>query len=131
MRTAESTPRASRPRLGAASQIGQNRSGESTLLEAIAIAARMPPEGGSSNFALPDQADGSSVAKTFAFSYRASHTELASAVQLVRGARRPRTDFFLRAESLFVAAAYLEQLLGDWLPTAVSRCTSNRTASGS
>lgn len=31
-------------------------------------------------------------------------------IRLVRGLRRPKTDFFLRAESLFTAATYLEQL---------------------
>jgi predicted ATPase len=75
--------------------VGENGSGKSTLLEAIAIAAGMNPEGGSSNFA---------------FSTRPSHSELGQAVRLVRGARRPRTDFFLRAESLFTAATYLEEL---------------------
>ena len=75
--------------------IGENGSGKSTLLEAIAVAAGMNPEGGSSSFA---------------FATRASHSELSSAIRLVRGSRRPRTDFFLRAESLFNAATYLEQL---------------------
>ncbi len=75
--------------------IGENGSGKSTLLEAIAVAAGMNPEGGSSNFA---------------FSTRDSHSPLHGAIQLVRGARRPRTDFFLRAESLFTAATYLEKL---------------------
>jgi predicted ATPase len=75
--------------------IGENGSGKSTLLEAIAVAAGMNPEGGSSNFA---------------FSTRASHSDLGQAIRLVRGARRPRTDFFLRAESLFTAATYLEEL---------------------
>ncbi len=53
------------------------------------------PEGGSSNFA---------------FATRDSHSELGAAIQLVRGIRRPKTDFFLRAESLFTAATYLEEL---------------------
>jgi predicted ATPase len=75
--------------------VGENGSGKSTLLEAIAVAAGMNPEGGSSNFA---------------FSTRASHSVLGESIRLVRGARRPRTDFFLRAESLFTAATYLEQL---------------------
>jgi predicted ATPase len=75
--------------------IGENGSGKSTLLEAIAVAAGMNAEGGSSSFA---------------FATRASHSELSSAIRLVRGSRRPRTDFFLRAESLFNAATYLEQL---------------------
>ena len=46
----------------------------------------------------------------FAFSTRDSHSGLAAAIQLVRGVRRPNTDFFLRAESLFTAATYLEEL---------------------
>jgi predicted ATPase len=75
--------------------IGENGSGKSTLLEAIAVAAGMNPEGGSSSFA---------------FATRTSHSGLSSAIRLVRGGRRPRTDFFLRAESLFNAATYLEDL---------------------
>ncbi|HUA05724.1 MAG TPA: AAA family ATPase [Solirubrobacteraceae bacterium] len=75
--------------------IGENGSGKSTLLEAIAVAAGMNAEGGSSSFA---------------FNTRASHSELSSAIRLVRSARRPRTDFFLRAESMFNAATYVEQL---------------------
>ena len=75
--------------------IGENGSGKSTLLEALAVAAGMNAEGGSSNFA---------------FSTRASHSPLWEALRLVRGADRPRTDFFLRAESLFTAATYIENL---------------------
>ncbi len=75
--------------------IGENGSGKSTLMEAIAIASGMNAEGGSSGFA---------------FSTRASHSQLGHALRLIRGARRPRTDFFLRAESLFTAATYLETL---------------------
>jgi predicted ATPase len=75
--------------------IGENGSGKSTLLEAVAVAAGMNPEGGSSNFA---------------FATRESHSPLHDALRLVRGARRPRTDFFLRAESLFTAASYVEEL---------------------
>lgn len=75
--------------------VGENGSGKSTLLEAVAGAAGMNPEGGSSNYA---------------FSTRESHSPLADAIRLVRGTRRPRTDFFLRAESLFTAATYLEGL---------------------
>lgn len=75
--------------------IGENGSGKSTLLEAIAVAAGMNAEGGSSNYE---------------FSTRGSHSELWELVTLVRGVRQPRTDFFLRAESLFTAATYLEQL---------------------
>jgi predicted ATPase len=78
--------------------VGENGSGKSTVLEAIAVAAGMNAEGGSSNFN---------------FSTRASHSELGESLRLVRGSRRPRTDFFLRAESLFTAATYLEALPRD------------------
>ena len=80
--------------------IGENGSGKSTLLEAIAVAAGMNAEGGSSNFN---------------FSTRESHSDLWAAMRLVRGAHRPATDFFLRAESLFTAATYLEGLGPDSL----------------
>jgi predicted ATPase len=95
--------------------IGENGSGKSTLLEAVAGAAGMKPEGGSSNFSFPTRESDPQQARTFAFSYRDSHSELSKAIRLVRGLRRPKTDFFLRAESLFTAAAYLEQLGDDAL----------------
>lgn len=75
--------------------VGENGSGKSTLLEALAVAAGMNPEGGSSNYA---------------FATRESHSPLGGGLSLVRGARRWKTDFFLRAESLFTAASYLESL---------------------
>ncbi len=75
--------------------IGENGAGKSTLVEAIAVAAGMNPEGGS---------------RHFTFSTRASHSGLSESVRLVRGTRRPRSDFFLRAESFFTAATYLEDV---------------------
>lgn len=75
--------------------VGENGSGKSTLIEAFALAAGMNPEGGSS---------------AFAFSTRDSHSGLGEELRLVRSLRRPRTDFFLRAESFFTAATYLESL---------------------
>ncbi|HEY4280504.1 MAG TPA: AAA family ATPase [Conexibacter sp.] len=75
--------------------VGENGSGKSTLIEALAVAAGMNPEGGSSNFA---------------FSTRPEEGSFADALRLVRGVKRPRTDFFLRAESVFNAATYLERL---------------------
>jgi predicted ATPase len=75
--------------------VGENGSGKSTLLEALAIAAGMNPEGGSSGYA---------------FATRESHSPLGDGIGLVRGARRWSTDFFLRAESLFTTATYLESL---------------------
>jgi predicted ATPase len=75
--------------------VGENGSGKSTLIEAFAVAAGLNPEGGSSNFS---------------YSTRDSHSGLSGALRLVRGTRRPRTDFFLRAESFFTAATYLDEL---------------------
>jgi predicted ATPase len=89
--------------------IGENGSGKSSLLAAIAVAAGINPEGGSSNYVFPTEGR---EAEPYAFSQRTPVTQLADSIRLVRGGRRPKTDFFLRAESLFVASTYLEQL-GD------------------
>ena len=75
--------------------VGENGSGKSTLMEAIATAAGINPEGGTSNFS---------------FSTRPAPSPLGEAIRLIRGPRRSRTDFFLRAESLFTAATYLDEL---------------------
>ncbi len=74
---------------------GENGSGKSTLVEAIAVAAGFNAEGGSRNVAM---------------STRASHSELHKHLRLVRGTRRPRTGYFLRAESFFNVATYIEEL---------------------
>lgn len=94
--------------------IGENGSGKSSLLAAIAMAAGLSPEGGSSNYAFPTQGK---EAVPYAFSQRArtARSALVDSIRLTRGTRRPRTDFFLRAESLFVASTYLERLGGDAL----------------
>jgi predicted ATPase len=78
--------------------VGENGSGKSTVVEGIAVAAGMNPEGGSSSYT---------------HTTRDSHSPLGEALTLIRGGRRPRTDFFLRAESVFTAATYLERLSGD------------------
>jgi len=41
---------------------------------------------------------------------RASHSPLGDVTRLVRGTRRPRTDFFLRAEAFFNLASEIEAL---------------------
>jgi predicted ATPase len=66
--------------------VGENGSGKSTLIEGIAVAAGFAPEGGSLQFG----------AQT-----RAEAPALGEALLLVRGARRPRDGFFLRAETFF------------------------------
>jgi predicted ATPase len=75
--------------------VGENGSGKSTILEAIAVAAGFNPEGGSKNFN---------------FSTRGSHSTLHKALRLVRATRRPRTGYFLRAESFFNVATNIEEL---------------------
>lgn len=76
--------------------VGGNGSGKSTLLEAIAQAAGFNPEGGSRNFNFATREDSTS----------ALHRHL----RLVRPPGRPRTGFFLRAESFFNVATQVEQL---------------------
>ena len=75
--------------------VGENGTGKSTLLEAIAVAAGYNAEGGSRNFL---------------FATRETHTNLNEYIRLVRGVRRPKDGFFLRAESFYNATTYLESL---------------------
>lgn len=75
--------------------IGENGSGKSTLLEAIAVALGFNPEGGTRNFN---------------FSTRKSHSDLYKYLRIVRGIKRPRDGFFLRAESFFNVATEIERL---------------------
>jgi predicted ATPase len=75
--------------------VGENGSGKSTLMEALAVAWGFNPEGGTKNFR---------------FGTRASHSVLHEYLRLVKGVRRPRDGFFLRAESLFNLASEIEHL---------------------
>ena len=84
--------------------VGENGSGKSTLLEAIAVASGFNAEGGSMNFR---------------FSTRSSESVLGGALRLVRSVRRPKTGFFLRAESFFNLATAIERL--DEVPAAGPR----------
>jgi predicted ATPase len=74
--------------------VGDNGSGKSTLLEAIAVAAGMNAEGGGHNFHFATRASESPLHEHLRLSWR----------------DRPRTDFFLRAESLSNLASELERL---------------------
>ena len=75
--------------------IGENGSGKSTILEGIAVAWGLNPEGGSRNFS---------------FATRPSHSELRNYLRLTRSPRRARDGFFLRAESYFNVATRIEAL---------------------
>lgn len=75
--------------------VGENGSGKSTLLEAIAVSLGFNAEGGS---------------RHFSFATRASHSELHEYLRIAKGVRRPRTGYFLRAESFFNVATEIERL---------------------
>ena len=78
--------------------VGENGSGKSTLVEGIALAAGLNPEGGTMNFHFATRED--------------SVSPLGDLLTLVRGTRRPKTGFFLRAESMFNVATEIERI-GD------------------
>ena len=75
--------------------VGENGTGKSTLLEAIAVAFGFNPEGGTRNFN---------------FSSRDTHSPLHRYLTLVKGVKRPRDGFFLRAESFYNVATEVEKL---------------------
>lgn len=75
--------------------IGENGTGKSTLLEAIAVAWGFNPEGGSRNFR---------------FASRTSHSALSNYLRLQKGLHQPRDGYFMRAESFFNVATNIEQL---------------------
>ena len=75
--------------------VGENGSGKSTLIEAVAIAAKLNPEGGS---------------RFLRMSTHESQSPLHRYLRLIKGTRRIRDGFFLRAESFFNVATRLEQM---------------------
>jgi predicted ATPase len=75
--------------------VGENGSGKSTLVEAIAVACGLNPEGGG---------------RHMRHATRESHSPLGDHLAVVRGGRRPSTDYFLRAESVFTIATQLEEM---------------------
>jgi predicted ATPase len=75
--------------------VGENGMGKSTLLEAIAIAAGFNAEGGSFNFQ---------------FSTFDSHSALDQYIRLIKGIKKPKDGFFLRAETFYNVASNIESL---------------------
>lgn len=69
--------------------VGENGSGESTMLEAIAVTYGFNPEGGSQNYS---------------FSTYDSCSELCDVMRLGRGWRKSSWGYFLRAESFYNVA---------------------------
>lgn len=75
--------------------VGENGSGKSTILEAIAVAYGFNPEGGTKNFK---------------FSSRDTHSGLNNYLTVAKGIKQPRTGFFLRAESFYNFASTIDDL---------------------
>ena len=75
--------------------VGENGVGKSTLIEAIAIALGFNPEGGTTNYI---------------FSSNDSHSELYRYITVSKTARRRRSGFFLRAESFYNMASYIDSI---------------------
>lgn len=78
--------------------VGENGSGKSTILEAVAIQMGMNPEGGGRNFN---------------FATRSSHSTLCDAIRLSKASNQEGDSYFLRAESYFNLATNIEQLDED------------------
>ncbi len=77
--------------------VGDNGTGKSTLLEAIAVASGLNPEGGSMDHI---------------FRTNDTHSELSNALTVVKG-DYPEDKFFLRNESVYNLGTYLEET-GGW-----------------
>lgn len=73
--------------------VGENGSGKSTLLEAIAQLLDINPEGGNKN--------------TY-YSDIDVNSEMFKCMRLVRSMRRPHDHYFLRAESFYKLASYID-----------------------
>lgn len=82
--------------------VGENGSGKSTMLEALAIASGFNPEGGTKNYC---------------FSTYDSHSTLWDSLRISRSFRRPGWGYFLRAESFYNVATREEEYSDDLHPS--------------
>ena len=73
--------------------VGENGSGKSTLLEAIAVGLGFGPEGGTRNVR---------------FQTADTTSNLHRYLKIVRGTRRPKDYYFLRAESFYNVATFMD-----------------------
>jgi predicted ATPase len=78
--------------------VGENGTGKSTLMEALAVSCGLNPEGGSRNFN---------------FATRASHSCLDEYLRLAKPAAFPGDSYFLRAESFYNVSTEIERLDKD------------------
>ncbi|WP_086662692.1 AAA family ATPase [Lentzea kentuckyensis] len=75
--------------------VGDNGAGKSTLVEAIAVAAGFNAEGGT---------------QSFRFATKATESSLGDYLTISWGTRKPRTGFFLRAESFYNVATEIDRI---------------------
>jgi predicted ATPase len=75
--------------------VGENGAGKSTILEAIAMALGFSPEGGTKNVQLETTK---------------SVSELHHSLRLSHSFRKPKDSYFLRAESFFNVATYMDEV---------------------
>lgn len=75
--------------------VGENGTGKSTLLEALAVAVGLNPEGGSRNFN---------------FATRPSHTDLDGCLRVAKTLSLARDSYFLRAETFYNVATEIERI---------------------
>jgi predicted ATPase len=75
--------------------VGENGTGKSTLIEAIAVSLGFNPEGGT---------------KQSQFATNRTHSELHSYLTMVRSYKKPADGYFLRAESFYNLATYMDEV---------------------
>jgi predicted ATPase len=75
--------------------IGENGTGKSTLLEAIAVVGGFNAEGGTRNIN---------------FATEETHSDLCQYLTVCKGVKRPKDGFFLRAESFYNVASEIDRL---------------------
>ncbi len=75
--------------------VGENGTGKSTLLEAIAVALGFNAEGGSKNFT---------------FSTYSSYSSLYKNLKIIKAPYHPRDGYFLRSESFYNVATSIEEM---------------------
>lgn len=75
--------------------VGENGAGKSTLLEAIAVSLGFNPEGGNRNTN---------------FATNSTHSELSEYIKMIRSFKKPKDGYFLRAESFYNFASYMDEI---------------------
>lgn len=75
--------------------VGENGTGKSTILEAIAVAWGINAEGGTQNFN---------------FTTHSTHSDLHDKLLMVKGSKKPDLSFFLRAESFYNLATNIDEI---------------------